>query len=439
MVKLTGAFSRIAKKKILVAGDLMLDSYTIGKARRISPEAPVAVIEVHKEEQRPGGAGNVMLNLISMGAEVACLGRIGPDDNGALLKEELEKEGIQTNGLVEEKGYRTPKKNRIIAEGQQIVRVDYEKNTPMPELLEQKIIEGLPEQLAGVDLIALSDYGKGFLTRTLISSLIDEAKKQDIPVLVDPKGIDFSRYAGAYLIKPNLGEAYAAAGLTPDFPLEQAAKKILEMCQSEILMVTRSENGIALYHRTGEEEHFPVRIHEVKDVTGAGDTVLATVAIAIASGLSVGQAAQLSNVAAGIAIERFGCARVTLSDIARRLLKYDLVNKVFDQEHLFALKEALKGQEFSLAVISGFTGISNHLYSSIRELCREQKEIIVYVDNSDVCKDFINILASLREVGFVIVDGNSLKEICNEIDPKEIHIIEEKTVRKINNLQCFKF
>ncbi len=176
MVTLVNSFSRLEKKKVLVAGDVMLDTYTVGKARRISPEAPVAVVHVHHEEHRPGGAGNVILNLISLGADVVTLGRVGSDDAGNILKDCLVQEGVNIKGLVDQKNYPTPIKNRIIAENQQIVRVDHEVVDALPELLEEQIIEQLPQLLEGISRVAISDYGKGFLTRTLLSELIDQTK-----------------------------------------------------------------------------------------------------------------------------------------------------------------------------------------------------------------------------------------------------------------------
>ena len=306
MVRLTGTFSRLGLRKVLVVGDFLLDTYTIGKARRISPEAPVAVVHVQREEHRPGGAGNVVLNLISMGCQVIAVGRMGDDAAGAKMSQVLREEKVDCRGLFIQPAYQTPVKNRIIAESQQIVRVDHEQVVQIPETLEQKIIEALPSLMEGASVIAISDYGKGFLSKTLLTALVDLGRQRGIPIITDPKGVDFSKYAGSTVIKPNLMEAYAAAGMPIEVPLEKVAAKVLELSESDILMVTRSESGISLFFRHGERLDFPVRAREVKDVTGAGDTVLAMMACAMANGLSMGEAVQLSNVAAGIAIERFG-------------------------------------------------------------------------------------------------------------------------------------
>lgn len=435
MVRLAGTISRLGSCKILVIGDLILDTYTIGKARRISPEAPVAVVQVTREENRPGGAGNVVLNLVSLGAEVVVVGRVGPDPAGELLRNELAAEKVDVRGLFSEGGYNTPRKNRIIAENQQVVRVDYEQITPLSEMLEQQIIEMLPELLQGVSAIAISDYGKGFLSRTLLTAILESGKALGLPVITDPKGIEFSKYSGTTIIKPNLSEAYAAAGLLPDANLDLAASKILEIANAQILMVTRSEAGISIFHRNGLREDFPVKVREIKDVTGAGDTVLAMLAYATANGLPINEAAQLSNVAAGIAIERFGCARVTLSELARRLLETDVVNKVFDEDHLFALQSALKGRKYNLLALSSAQGMTSSIFSGIHRLAsRPDSDLVVYLFDSHPDEDFVNLLAALHDVKFIIVQSDSLSSLCEAVKPMEICAIIGKEFSTLSSI-----
>lgn len=422
MVRLTGKFSRLSRCKVLIAGDLLLDTYTVGKVRRISPEAPVAVVHVQREEHRPGGAGNVALNLVSMGCDVVAAGRIGNDNPGNILKEALIKEQINTRGIITQNTYFTPVKNRIIAENQQIVRVDHEQIVALPELLEQQLIDDLPELFEGIQVVAISDYGKGFLTKTLLSAFIDQAQNKGIPIIADPKGTEFSKYAGATVIKPNLSEVYAAAGLPPEASLDLAAARVLKMSRSQVLMVTRSEAGISLFYQDGSRQDFPVRVREVKDVTGAGDTVLAMLTCAMANGLPIEDAAQLSNIAAGIAIERFGCARVSLSELARRLLEHDVANKVFDEEHLFALKEALRGRKYTLLGLSGEQGLTTRVFSSIKKLAqREGWDLLIYVKDENPGEEFVNLLSSLHDVDFILVKGDSLRSLCASIEPQEVY------------------
>lgn len=434
MVRLTSTISRLETRKILVVGDLMLDTYTIGKARRISPEAPVAVIEVQREENRPGGAGNVVLNLRSLGAEVSLLGRLGNDATAEVLREVLISEKIDVNGLFTQHGFSTPMKNRVIADNQQIVRVDYEKVTPLPEVLEQKIVESLPALMEGIEAIAVSDYGKGFLSKTLLSAIYELAMRKGIPVITDPKGIDFTKYQGTTVIKPNLSEAYAAAGLLPDANLDLAAQKILQLANAQTLMITRSEAGISIFHRDGERHDFPVRSREIKDVTGAGDTVLAMLTFATANKLSITEAAQLSNIAAGIAIEHFGCARVSLSDVARRLLESDVSNKVFVEEHLFALQEALKEREYILLSLSGSEGMTSSVFSAIHHLAKnESRDLVVFLRDAYSESDFVNLLASIQDVNFIIVQSDNVSNLCEKIPPSEMHTVIGKELFRLKS------
>jgi rfaE bifunctional protein kinase chain/domain len=435
MVRLTGTFSRLGNCKVLVVGDFLLDAYTIGKAKRISPEAPVAVVNVMREEHRPGGAGNVVLNLLSMGCEVAAVGRVGNDASGQLLLNVLQEENVDVRGMVSQQGYPTPVKNRIIAENQQIVRVDHEQILPLPEQLEQQLIEALPALLQDIKIIAISDYGKGFLSRTFLAAIIENGLVKGIPVIADPKGTDFTKYSRATIIKPNLSEAFAAAGLSTDTPLEQVAAKVLDQTQSQMLMVTRAEAGISLFHRNGQRHDFPVRAKEVKDVTGAGDTVLAMLTCAMANGLPVSEAIQLSNVAAGLSIERLGCARISLSDLARRLLEHDVANKVFDEEHLFALQEALRGRQFALLALSGEQGFTSKIFSAIHLLGkRENWDLLIYIKDTHPHEEFINLLSSLNDVDFILLNGESLRSLCNRIVPDEVYDLDEQSLQKLEGI-----
>lgn len=421
MVELSDAFQHLTPTKILVAGDLLLDTYTVGKSRRISPEAPVAVVHVEKEEERPGGAGNVMLNLLSMGANVMALGRVGDDLAGMRTEQALAKEGVDTSGILTQKGLTTPVKNRIIASGQQIVRVDREELSAIPEVLEERMIEMLPKLLEGVKLVAVSDYGKGLLSRTLLAALIDQAAAQQIPVIIDPKGTDFSKYRGATLIKPNQAETYAAANLLPDAPLEQAAARILQQTHAATLMVTRSEAGISLFYPERDSETFSVQIREVRDVTGAGDTVLAMLACALSNGLSLPEATQLSNIAAGIAIEQFGCARVTLSEVARWLLNHDAATKVYDSQHLFALREALRNHPFTILEVPATEEFSSSLYKTIRTLHGKGKDLMIHLHGDKKGEELIQLLASLHEVDFIVQDEAVFEAICSVVPPASTH------------------
>ncbi len=435
MVKLCGMLSRFRSVRVLVIGDFMLDTYTTGKVKRISPEAPVSVLHVQKEESRPGGAGNVVLNLVSLGAEVIAVGRIGYDFGGEMLRDALESEGVDIENLILQKGYKTPVKNRLIADAQQVLRVDFETVSFLPEPLEEDVINRLPPLMDEVQIIAISDYGKGFLSRSLLRKIIEMASAKDIPVIVDPKGDDFAKYSGATAIKPNLTEAYAAAKLPLEAPLDQVASIILQNCGVEMLIVTRSEAGISLFNKNGQQIDFPVRSKEVKDVTGAGDTVLSMISIALANKLDIKYGAQLANIAAGMAIESLGCARINLSEMAERLLEFDVENKIFDEEHLFALQHALKGKLYTVLGLNSRRGMSTALFRSLRKLSSRDtgRKLIVYVRDNDPEEEFVSLLSSLAEVDFIVLKCESLKNLCDIIHPHQVFVIQEDQLQALDH------
>jgi D-beta-D-heptose 7-phosphate kinase/D-beta-D-heptose 1-phosphate adenosyltransferase len=323
----------------------------MGRVGRISPEAPVPIMEVLSEDSKAGGAGNVVLNLISLGAFVFAMGRLGSDLKGNELKQRLDQSGVDTDSLFIESTYQTPVKNRLIADSQQLLRVDFEKITPLSSELEALALDRLQEIVPQVQVIALSDYGKGFLSNRLIQEVIRLGKIFDIPTIVDPKGTDFSKYRGATILKPNLSEAYLAAKMNRQVPLDEVADVILNISEAKLLMITRSEFGISLFDQSRKRSDFPVRSKEVKDVTGAGDTVLAVMSLALANGLDLPIAIQLANIAAGLSIEKIGCAQITLAEIAERFLEYDCHSKIFEESHTYALHQVLDKKKYSLLIL----------------------------------------------------------------------------------------
>ena len=429
MVKLTKTLSHFQQIRAMVVGDYLLDSYTSGRVRRISPEAPVPVLEVLRQEALPGGAGNVVLNMKALGAEVVAIGRIGEDAEGQRLRNLLANGSIQQSGLLIEKGYQTPVKNRIIAESQQLLRIDHETIAPISPAFEEAVMEKVKEHLSGVKVIALSDYGKGFLTPILIAKIIAAAKEANIPILVDPKGINFAKYRGATLLKPNLSEAYAAAGMSMDTPLDLVAEKLLDISDVDLLMITRSEAGISLFDRSTRRD-FPVRSKEVIDVTGAGDTVLAMISVALANGLEISFAAQLANIAAGIAVERIGCVQVTLQELAQRLLEIDVGSKVFDDSHTFVLQQILKGKRYNLLLLPKGQKMSNALFRTLRLLGMNNDEVVVYLRDANPEDEFVQLLASLGEVDYVLLHKESLESLSQSIHPQEIFFLEKDRLKK---------
>jgi len=429
-------FNHFHSAKVLILGDFMLDVYTIGKVHRISPEAPVSVLHVEEENQRPGGAGNAILNLVSLGMEVVAVGRVGNDSSGQTLLQALANENIDTRGIVVDPHFSTPVKNRLIAENQQMVRVDYEKITPLSKEMEEKIIERLPLLLEDVNVIAISDYAKGFVTPRLLEHLFIEASARKIPTIVDPKGSNFSKYRGATLIKPNQSEAYAAAGLPLGTPLEQVAAQIFNHTEVEFLVITRSKDGISLFDRSLNHINFPVNIKEVKDVTGAGDTVLSMLTASMACGLDLHMAIQLANISAGIAIERFGCARVSLKDVAKRLLEINPSHKIFSESDLFVLQSLLMDQEFILLSIEAKRGFTAHLFKSIQELVKKfQKPLLLYIRDKDADPELIQLLSSLVEVDYLLLRHEEGHVLSEHLHPKAIFALDNQSLFQLGQLK----
>lgn len=422
-----GAFHRFQSFKALVLGDFLLDTYTTGKVGRISPEAPVPIMEVVSEESKAGGAGNAVLNLIALGGSVFAMGRVGSDSKGDELKEGLAKKGVDTSSLFTEGGYQTPVKNRLIADSQQLLRVDFEKISPLPLEMEQLAIERLRQLISQVQVIAISDYGKGFLSHRIIQTAIELGKSFKVPTIVDPKGSDFSKYRGATILKPNLSEAYLSVKMNRTVSLDKVADEILSLTQVEQLLITRSEAGISLFDQNRKRKDFSVRSKEVKDVTGAGDTVLAVISLSMANKLEMSVAIQLANIAAGLSIERLGCAQITLSEIAQRFLEYDCHSKIFDESHTYALHQILGDKSYSLLVLEKEQEMTSEVFRMIRQLAAKPgKELIIYVRDSHPNDEFIEFLASLNEVKILILQTESLKNLCKTIHPDQVYFLEGK-------------
>jgi rfaE bifunctional protein kinase chain/domain len=297
--------SAIAGARVLVVGDVMLDRYWFGDVERISPEAPVPVVKIARTEERPGGAANVARNAAALGAQATLLSVIGDDEAGTALARLLEREHVHTSFL-RDPALPTTVKLRVIGRQQQLLRIDFE-TTPSHEVLTAKLADF--ERLMGdADLVILSDYGKGGLTH--IATMIERARAAGKRVLVDPKGEDFTRYRGATMLTPNRSEFRQVAGRWKDeTELSAKAEALRRDLALEALLVTRSEEGMSLYTATGALT-FPAQAREVYDVSGAGDTVIATLGVLLAAGASTADAARIANQAAGVVVGKLGTAVV---------------------------------------------------------------------------------------------------------------------------------
>jgi rfaE bifunctional protein kinase chain/domain len=297
--------------RILVVGDVMLDRYWFGDVHRISPEAPVPVLKVSRVEERPGGAANVARNIASLGAHCTLLSVVGADEAGDCLQRLLTEQGGVDALLHRDEGFSTIVKLRAVARQQQLLRIDFE-TPPSHEVLKAKL-EEFKGKLPDCDVVILSDYGKGGLAH--IAEMIRLARAAGKKVLVDPKGNDYARYQGATLLTPNRGEFHDVAGSwSSEAELNSKAEKLRTELNLEALLVTRSEEGMSLF-RANSVLHEPTQAREVFDVSGAGDTVIATLAVMLASGAELGEAVRIANRAAGIVVGKQGTAVVSREEI----------------------------------------------------------------------------------------------------------------------------
>lgn len=318
------AIQQSAKRPvIMVIGDLMIDHYIWGGATRLSPEAPVPIVNVKSESNTLGGAGNLAQNLVSLGAQVLLSGVIGDDAAGKQLLSILQNENISTATLVTDDKRPTTIKTRVLAGNQQLVRIDRELTDCLEAELEAELIEKIKANIASADIIVFSDYGKGLCSDTLTQAIIKAANDQQKKVIIDPKGLNYSKYKGAFIIKPNkkeLAEASKTERISNITDVQEAAKTIFKITGTTYLVVTLSEEGMAIVTESGYKL-LPVKATQVFDVTGAGDTVLATMAYFIASGLSVEEACEAANHAAAIVIRRLGSATTTIDEIVEHIIQ----------------------------------------------------------------------------------------------------------------------
>lgn len=316
--RLLRLLEQFKNKKILVIGDIMLDKYIWGDVSRISPEAPVQVVNVLKETYAPGGASNVASNASALNAKVFMVGIAGNDEAKSTLLEELRKRGISTEGIFIDKDKPTTQKVRIVGRGQQLLRVDYEKKEHVHQAIEHSIVSFIEKIIKDIDVIVISDYAKGVITPEVSSKIIETARNHSKALIVDPKPKHRDLYANATLITPNNAEASEMTGIedsSEDAVLEMGPK-LMKHLNTNVL-VTRGEKGMSLFEKDGSITHIPTKAKEVYSIIGAGDTVVATIALALASGADLREAATLANIAAGIKVGKIGTASVSIEEIKK--------------------------------------------------------------------------------------------------------------------------
>jgi len=405
---------------ILVIGDLMIDHYLWGDCNRISPEAPVQVIDLKEETSSLGGAGNVVNNLKTLGAHVDVLTVVGDCENTTHLKKLLNQIKVRTNFLITEKNRVTSKKTRVISSNQQVVRYDNESIDDISKTSESKLLKTFHKIINEYDVLLLSDYGKGVLTDSLTKKVIQASKKLRIKTLIDPKGKDFSKYSGAHLITPNKREAELATGIkiSDNNSLKNAIKKLKQTLNLDISMITLSEEGIAIYDKG--LKIFPATVRSVFDVTGAGDTVLSSLGFALAIKNDINLAAKLSNLAAGVVVGKIGSATASMNEIIEyesSLHKSSSDVHIKDWDEIQSLVNDFKIQKKKIAFTNGCFDIVHSGHIRYLEKSKTFADILIVGINSDKSvsklkgssrpinteKDRAFIIAALECVDYVVI------------------------------------
>ena len=318
MQDLRAVVDRLGGCRVLVVGDVMLDEYLRGDVTRISPEAPVPVLEVRAHEWALGGAANAAANIQVLGGATTLVGVIGEDDAAAILARQLEQRGI-ANRTVRDPDRPTSQKTRLVAQQQQIVRVDREQRRPIDGAVADAVRGAIDAAIGGAQALVLSDYAKGVITPDIARHALAAARRAGVPAVVDPKQRDFRIYGGATVITPNLHELEAAAPGAHPFDVARAAEGLLPALDGAALLVTRSADGMTLFRRDGRPVHVPAIAREVFDVTGAGDTVVAAIALALGAGVPIELAIELASVAAAISVSKRGTSTVTPGELIAAL------------------------------------------------------------------------------------------------------------------------
>ncbi len=368
------------KARVLVVGDLMLDRYWHGPTSRISPEAPVPVVHVHDIEERPGGAGNVALNISRLGAQSTVLGLTGDDDAANALEKSLQAAGVKTR-FVRLDENATVTKLRVISRHQQLIRLDFEDGFIGQDISGQEA--EFVKLLNQHDVVVCSDYGKGALRN--VQSLIALCREKQIPVLIDPKGADFDRYSGASLVTPNLSEFEAVVGVcVNEDELVEKGRQLCVQCDFDALLITRSEHGMTLIQKDGEAFHLPTRAREVFDVTGAGDTVISTLAAALAAGDDRYNAIALANLAAGIVVGKLGTASVSPEELYQEVHRHIAVKRgVVSQDELITAANQCRQRGEVIVMTNGCFDILHAGHVTYLQQARDQGDRLIVAVNID--------------------------------------------------------
>ncbi len=426
--KICDTILRFKDLSLLVIGDLILDEYVYGDVERISPEAPVQVVDVKENSFSIGGAGNVANNILSLGAKVYVAGVLGDDKDGRFFRRILDEKGIIGEGIILDSSRPTTKKIRIIANGQHVVRLDYESRTKISSKIEKRLID-YALSLSDINGIIISDYAKGVVTKNIVKSIVDHYKKK-IPILVDPKGKKFKKYKGVTAITPNKKEAINASGKSD---ILSSAKKFLNELDLDVVFITLGKDGIFFLEKNGESSHIPAFSKEVYDVSGAGDTVISVLSLSISSGLSFFDSAFLANFAAGIVVSKVGTMPIRKDELINGLISETFTrSKLLDISELSQRVSYLRSQGKRIVFTNGCFDIIHPGHIHLLKRSKELGDIlIVAIDDDDSVRrlkgngrpifnqfERAKLISSLDCVDFVtIFSHEELRSIIEKIKP----------------------
>ncbi len=424
------------RPRLLVIGDLILDEYIWGAINRISPEAPVPILETKSENLALGGAANVANNLVALGCEVHLVGAIGKDEKGERLLSLIKGQGINTEGIFRFVHRPTTSKIRIVAHNQQVLRIDKEDNRPITEETESKFVQHINKILPEMDCIICSDYRKGVLTEKVFKAVIHRAKNSKKRVLVDPKSSDFTLYKGATLITPNQHEVERAVPIKiqDKIDLDRAAEYLLNLTHAEVLLITRGKNGMMLYQNKEEPVDIDTQAKEVFDVTGAGDTVVSVLGMALAVGFNYKDSAWLSNMAASIVVGKVGTAIITLNEINEYLQEEMLrtSHTILKLEELKKIVSLAKSTGKTIVFTNGCFDIIHGGHIEFLQKAKAMGDLLVVGLNSDESvrelkgegrpikseRERANIISALKYVDYItIFDDDTPEEVIREVRP----------------------
>jgi D-beta-D-heptose 7-phosphate kinase / D-beta-D-heptose 1-phosphate adenosyltransferase len=425
----------LGRPRVLIVGDLIMDRYVLGEVGRISPEAPIPVLSARSAELRLGGAGNVAANLRAMEAAVQVIGVIGDDGRGKSLREMLEADGVDASAVIVDPTRPTIEKTRMISGVQQMLRVDWEDSSEIHGETTAAVLAKIPSAIQAADAVVLSDYGKGICVPEVLRAVIDQAKEAGIPVLVDPKGTEYERYSGATVITPNKKEAETAVGrkIQSDEDLERTAKELIEVAALDSIIITLGADGIYYRSKQGVEGRVPTQARAVYDVTGAGDTVVAHLALHLAAGLDLEQGITLANCAAGIVVGRLGTNSVTRGEVSARLAEsLPQQGKVLEDSSLDAVLETWTREGKRVVFTNGCFDVLHVGHVDYLRFARAHGDVLIVGVNSDASVkrlkgesrpvnplgDRMAVLAALEMVDAVVsFDEDTPKNIIERVTP----------------------